>query len=76
MELEGKTVLITPEMAEEFLKHNTRNRNIRLPYVEELATYMRQGSGTSPTRVSASMKMGPFSMGSTACTPSSRLVSL
>lgn len=43
MELEGKTVLITPEMAEEFLKHNTRNRNIRLPYVEELATYMRQG---------------------------------
>jgi hypothetical protein len=43
MELEGKTVLITPEMAEEFLTHNIRNRNIRLPYVDELATYMRQG---------------------------------
>ena len=30
-------------MAEEFLTHNIRNRNIRLPYVDELATYMRQG---------------------------------
>lgn len=50
MELEGKTVLITPEMAEEFLTHNIRNRNIRLPYVDELATYMRGGLSSEVQR--------------------------